>query len=68
MNGSTPCPICGHSVGAEAPSFPFCGDRCRLIDLGNWLEGRHRIPGEPVALPEGPAEEEAGEPSDPARD
>jgi endogenous inhibitor of DNA gyrase (YacG/DUF329 family) len=22
---------------AEWPQFPFCSDRCRLIDLGRWL-------------------------------
>jgi hypothetical protein len=25
---------------------PFCSSRCRLVDLGNWLGGRYRIPGE----------------------
>ena len=25
---------------------PFCSDRCRLIDLGAWAEGRHHIPGD----------------------
>ncbi len=28
---------------------PFCSERCRLIDLGAWLEERHAIPGEPAA-------------------
>ncbi len=27
---------------------PFCSERCKLLDLGAWLEGRYRIPGEPV--------------------
>ncbi|MGC3999033.1 MAG: DNA gyrase inhibitor YacG [Anaeromyxobacter sp.] len=30
---------------AENRSFPFCSDRCRLIDLGNWLGESYRVPG-----------------------
>jgi endogenous inhibitor of DNA gyrase (YacG/DUF329 family) len=26
-------------------SFPFCSDRCRLLDLGKWLGEQYRIPG-----------------------
>ena len=42
------CPTCGQPVtwGADAPERPFCSRRCRLIDLGEWLDGRHAIPGE----------------------
>jgi endogenous inhibitor of DNA gyrase (YacG/DUF329 family) len=25
-------------------SHPFCSDRCRLLDLGNWLDENYRIP------------------------
>jgi endogenous inhibitor of DNA gyrase (YacG/DUF329 family) len=28
---------------AEWPQFPFCSDRCRLIDLGRWLGEDYRI-------------------------
>jgi len=31
----------------DLPHFPFCSERCKLIDLGQWLDGDHRIPGEP---------------------
>jgi endogenous inhibitor of DNA gyrase (YacG/DUF329 family) len=24
---------------------PFCSERCKMIDLGNWLGERYRIPG-----------------------
>ncbi|MEE9488688.1 MAG: DNA gyrase inhibitor YacG, partial [Candidatus Brocadiales bacterium] len=27
----------------ELPFFPFCSERCKLIDLGKWVEGEHRI-------------------------
>ncbi len=25
-------------------AFPFCSDRCRLIDWGRWLDGKYQIP------------------------
>jgi endogenous inhibitor of DNA gyrase (YacG/DUF329 family) len=28
---------------AEWPEFPFCGKRCRTIDLGRWLGETYRI-------------------------
>ncbi|MGH7179578.1 MAG: DNA gyrase inhibitor YacG [Tepidisphaeraceae bacterium] len=24
-------------------AFPFCSERCKLIDLGRWLEEKYRI-------------------------
>ena len=43
------CPICNKPV--EAPSAaacdscsPFCSHRCKLIDLGRWLDGKYQIP------------------------
>ena len=24
-------------------AFPFCSERCKLIDLGRWLDGRYQI-------------------------
>ena len=37
------CPTCKKEVAAEAKQFPFCSERCRLVDLGNWLDGKYRI-------------------------
>jgi endogenous inhibitor of DNA gyrase (YacG/DUF329 family) len=31
---------------SELPFFPFCSKRCQLIDLGGWLDEKHRISGE----------------------
>jgi uncharacterized protein len=31
---------------AAFPHRPFCSDRCRLIDLGAWLNEERRIPDE----------------------
>ncbi len=40
------CPICRKSVAAKAqnPAFPFCSERCRLMDLGKWLGEEYRVP------------------------
>jgi endogenous inhibitor of DNA gyrase (YacG/DUF329 family) len=42
------CPICSKALSAakldDLPSFPFCSDRCRLIDLGRWIDGDYAIP------------------------
>ncbi len=41
------CPICGKAAKprAENRAFPFCSERCKLIDLGKWLGEDYRIPG-----------------------
>lgn len=39
------CPICRKQFEAEqSPAMPFCCERCRLIDLGRWLDERYQIP------------------------
>jgi endogenous inhibitor of DNA gyrase (YacG/DUF329 family) len=31
------------------PAFaPFCSERCKLLDLGHWMDGDYRVPGERV--------------------
>jgi len=37
------CPICKKAVKAGEPDFPFCSERCRLIDLGKWASGGYVI-------------------------
>ena len=37
------CPICKKEVHLGAPDFPFCSERCRLIDLGNWAAEKYVI-------------------------
>jgi endogenous inhibitor of DNA gyrase (YacG/DUF329 family) len=41
-----PCLICKTPVARDAKAWPFCSERCRLIDLGNWLGGKYAIPGD----------------------
>jgi endogenous inhibitor of DNA gyrase (YacG/DUF329 family) len=37
------CPICKKPVISKEAEFPFCSDRCRLIDLGKWASGAYVI-------------------------
>jgi len=46
------CPVCRKEIERSVASFPFCSERCRLIDLGKWAEGDYRIAGEPAMLPD----------------
>ncbi|HTX38931.1 MAG TPA: DNA gyrase inhibitor YacG [Bryobacteraceae bacterium] len=51
------CPICKKEVALGDPDFPFCSERCRVIDLANWATGKYVIPGASQAPPE-PDEDE----------
>ncbi|MFO7602300.1 MAG: DNA gyrase inhibitor YacG [Gammaproteobacteria bacterium] len=48
------CPHCAKPVrwDVSSPWRPFCSERCRLIDLGDWASEQHAIPGKPHFLPE----------------
>lgn len=37
------CPICKKVVHKKDGEFPFCSERCRLIDLGKWASGAYVI-------------------------
>ena len=47
------CSICAKEVNLGEPDFPFCNERCRLIDLGNWSAEKYRI-----ATPASPQKDE----------
>lgn len=51
------CPICKKGVSPDDPFFPFCSERCKIIDLGNWASEKYVI-STPVQ-----ADEESGEDS-----
>jgi len=48
----TKCPICGKkdTWRSENKYKPFCSDRCKLIDLGEWANESRKIPIETVDL------------------
>ncbi|WP_037586060.1 DNA gyrase inhibitor YacG [Stenoxybacter acetivorans] len=51
MNSPTPtviCPVCGKSVQwlPENRFRPFCSERCKLIDLGAWINENYPLKAE----------------------
>ena len=43
----SPCPQCGELVvWNNNPFRPFCSQRCKLLDLGAWIDERYTIPTE----------------------
>lgn len=49
------CPICRKVVTVDrledAPFRPFCGSRCKMVDLGRWLDGTYVV-SDPVTAAE----------------
>lgn len=47
------CPTCKRPIKVSEDAsglpkfFPFCSERCRLIDLGAWFDAEYRIPTPP---------------------
>jgi endogenous inhibitor of DNA gyrase (YacG/DUF329 family) len=44
------CPICHKTIKSISQEkneirkfFPFCSERCKLIDLGSWLDADYKI-------------------------
>jgi uncharacterized protein len=35
--------MCEAPVAVDGPAFPFCSKRCRLVDLGKWIDGDYRV-------------------------
>lgn len=46
MSRTVKCPSCARAVewSAAEPNRPFCSERCRLIDLGEWATGAYAVP------------------------
>ena len=39
----TSCRICGAPTTPASADYPFCGERCRERDLGNWATESYRV-------------------------
>jgi len=54
------CPTCRKEIAWEGnPYRPFCSERCKLVDLGNWASERYRIPEkDPAPGPRGEPQDE----------
>ena len=46
----------------DLPSFPFCSERCKLIDLGRWIDGAYTVRGREQGKM--PGDEDSEEPGD----
>jgi endogenous inhibitor of DNA gyrase (YacG/DUF329 family) len=43
------CPVCDVPVDLQkTPTVPFCSERCRLVDLGRWLDESYGVPAAPA--------------------
>ena len=45
--GAPLCVFCRRQP-ADPRWRPFCSERCKLLDLGRWVDGNYRVPGDPV--------------------
>ncbi len=47
------CPNCKKQFNYYSSEFrPFCTERCRLIDLGQWLNESYAVPAQKLTLEE----------------
>lgn len=57
------CPTCGKSVDWQDNTFrPFCSERCKLVDLGKWVNEEYRVPGREVSPEPNEQDEEQSSP------
>jgi len=56
------CPRCGAQVAwsPENRYRPFCSERCKLIDLGDWATEKFRVPAEEDKDPPEAGEQDEG--------
>ena len=39
------CPKCGRETEYHGNEFrPFCSERCKMLDLGAWIDGEYTLP------------------------
>jgi uncharacterized protein len=44
------CPTCGKEAEwKDNPFRPFCSERCKLLDLGRWVNEEYKVPGASVS-------------------
>jgi len=45
MKTKVSCPICNNTAALDSSNLfrPFCSERCRLIDLGKWVDEKYSI-------------------------
>jgi endogenous inhibitor of DNA gyrase (YacG/DUF329 family) len=35
------CPICHKPINPSGEDYPFCSERCKTVDLGNWASEKY---------------------------
>jgi len=60
MKNSFRCPTCENksSFDGDNPWRPFCSERCKLIDLGDWMDESNKIPSDQSDFPNFDVEED----------
>lgn len=47
------CPKCRNELDYYTSPFrPFCSERCKVIDLGDWASGKYAVPTEDMPFDE----------------
>ncbi|MES9844469.1 MAG: DNA gyrase inhibitor YacG [Candidatus Sedimenticola sp. PURPLELP] len=56
------CPTCSKRFewDSQSPWRPFCSERCRLIDLGEWLDEGYKVPDQNPGQPYMPPDDDEG--------
>jgi endogenous inhibitor of DNA gyrase (YacG/DUF329 family) len=58
------CPICKKKTNSEVhPEFPFCSERCKLQDLGNWASEKYVV-SEPIFSEDDDERDDSPKPND----
>jgi uncharacterized protein len=55
------CPQCHKDLAERTKFFPFCSERCKLLDLGSWASEKFRIPAVEQERGEAPEEQQDSE-------
>jgi hypothetical protein len=52
MNTKVKCPTCSKSINwtPEARWRPFCSQRCKMLDLGDWFNESNAIAEQPAGV------------------
>ena len=55
------CPVCDAAVRLDTTATaPFCSERCRLVDLGRWLDEAYALPERKRPGPDGEFDDSLG--------
>jgi len=47
------CRVLVEFEGEIPPVYPFCGERCKLVDLGRWFNEQQVVVDDQISAPDG---------------